>query len=106
MNEYNPDRWIIIKHTSSEETIYKVFGTWGGGYLSSDAWRINSGIESVTCDEDYYCFKGFSGSVYKCYKNSYGVTGSYNYGILNQLESKLGVELLSKEQFLEEFYCD
>ena len=39
-----------------------------GGYGGGDSWRMNSGIKSFTEDDEYYYFKGLSGSVYKCYK--------------------------------------
>lgn len=74
MNEYKPDRWIILKITNGEKVIYKVMGGWYGGYLGADSWRINSGISKVELDGDTYNFHGHSGSIYLCHKNSYGTT--------------------------------
>jgi hypothetical protein len=73
-----PDKWVIVK---IDET-YKVFATWYGGYLSGERWRMNSGIVSIEEDDDFYYFKGYSNSIYKCNKKSYG-TSFWTYGILN-----------------------
>ena len=70
-----PEKWMILKIDGIDKH-YRVFGSWSGGYLDSDEWRMNSGIVSVTEDEDFFYFKGYSGSVYKCRKGMYG-TSSY-----------------------------
>lgn len=74
MNEYNPDRWVILKLTNNQKIFYKVLGVWFGGYLQGDSWRVNSGITKVELDGDVYKFYGRSGSVYICNKNNYGMT--------------------------------
>ena len=77
MSEYTPDKWVVVKLTTpTQGTIYKAIGGWSGGYLDGDSWRINSGVVKVTEDKNYYYFIGHSGSVYKCSKNSYGLTVS------------------------------
>lgn len=81
MNTYNPENWEIVKITGTDPH-YRVFGSWRGGYASGDSWRMNSGITGVTEDEDYYYFKGHSGSVYQCHKGAYGRLGLYNEGVL------------------------
>lgn len=81
---YAPDRWVLLKITNKGEVIYKVFGTWVGGYLEGDAWRLNSGISKVTEDEDYYYFYGYSSSCYQVNKLSHGTT-AYTKGVLNNL---------------------
>jgi hypothetical protein len=43
---------------------------------------MNSGIVSVTEDDDFYFFTGSSGSVYNCNKQSQGISG-YGSGVLN-----------------------
>lgn len=78
--ETNPDYWCIIK-IPNKEPIYKIFATWKGGYLGSDSWKANSGIEKVIDKETYYEIIGFSGSIYKCYKTAYGTT-SYGNNVL------------------------
>lgn len=87
MSTQNPDRWLVVKVQPVDETLdahYRVFATWGGGYLQGQSWKINSGIESVTEDENYFYFLSASGSTYGCLKGSYGITG-YGLGILNGL---------------------
>ena len=79
-----PDKWVVIK-IENTETFYKVFGSWAGGYLDGDRWKLNSGIVSVEEDDDNYYFTGHSGSCYKCNKNGYGVMTSYSQGVLNDL---------------------
>jgi hypothetical protein len=77
-----PERWVILKLPNDE---YKVFGTWAGGYLDGDRWKLNSGIKKVEQDNDFYYFIGFSGSIYKCHKNGYGTATSYGLGVLNNI---------------------
>jgi hypothetical protein len=70
-----PDRWVVVTITREDDsTIDKVLAGFYGGYLYGDAWRINSGIERVDTFDDRYEFHGYSGSVYVCYKNRYGMT--------------------------------
>lgn len=71
MSEYNPDKWLMIRINGTDPH-YRIFGSWFGGFLDGDAWRLNSGVKSVTEDDDYYYFNGNSGSVYKCFKEAYG----------------------------------
>lgn len=95
---YRPNKWLLVKiYTKKYGIIYKVFGTWGGGYLDSDAWRLNSGISKIQYHKDFYFFEGFSGSIYRCYKNSYGVTGASNMAVLNGLKNK-GCEILDEKE--------
>ena len=77
-----PDRWVIFKLPNN---YYKVFGTWAGGYLGGDGWKLNSGISKVEQDENFYYFIGFSGSCYKCHKKAYGTATSYGLGVLNKI---------------------
>ena len=76
------ERWVILKLPNNN---YKVFGTWAGGYLDGDRWKLNSGISEVEQDENFYYFIGFSGSCYKCHKKGYGTATSYGLGILNKI---------------------
>ncbi len=79
-----PEKWVILKVQDN----YKVFGTWAGGYLGRDRWKLNSGIEKVEQDEHFYYFIGFSGSIYKCHKGGYGVTTSYGRAVLDKIIEK------------------
>lgn len=76
---YIPEGWVVFKIRD----VYKVFGSWGGGYLDGDSWRINSGIESIEEEVDALVFKGYSGSEYFCLKGSYGRISGYNLSVLN-----------------------
>ena len=80
-----PEKWVILKIEDNNNIHYKVFGTWAGGYLGVDRWKVNSGISEVKQDEDYYYFIGFSGSCYKCHKKLYGILTSFGHGVLNDI---------------------
>lgn len=71
-NVYKPDNWVIIK-IKGDAPHYRVLAGWSGGYLNGSSWRLNSGITSVVEDDSYLLFKGSSGSVYRCHKESYGL---------------------------------
>ena len=103
MTQYNPDKWLIVKLTATDtHTVhYRVFGTWSGGYLDGDSWKLNSGITAVTVDADgYYHFTGSSGSVYICHPRAYGSTG-YGHSVLHSLIARradsVTIEALSEE---------
>lgn len=88
MTTYSPDKWMLIQITGTDPH-YRVFGAWSGGYTTGDSWRLNSGVESVDEDDEYYYFKGHSGSVYKCHKDAYG-SNSYGFGVINGLIERSG----------------
>jgi|SaaInlStandDraft_2_1057019.scaffolds.fasta_scaffold57280_2 hypothetical protein len=68
---YTPDNWVVLEiKPEGKETIHKVLTGVSGGYLDGDSWRMNSGIESVEEDGDYYMVHGFSGSTYRCHKGA------------------------------------
>lgn len=70
-----PDKWILVKVTTEDkEVLYKILAGWYGGYTTGDSWKLNSGIESVEEFPEYYLVKGFSGSIYRCFKNSEGLS--------------------------------
>tara|TARA_R110000868_G_scaffold543_9_gene3957 strand:- start:3803 stop:4138 length:336 start_codon:yes stop_codon:yes gene_type:complete len=82
---YCPDRWVVVKISHPDDkSHYRVFGTWLGGYLDGDNWRLNSGIVRVEEREKEYRFFGTSGSVYSCLKNYYG-TNYYTQGVLENI---------------------
>lgn len=85
MSEYTPDKWMIVKITNDKnESHYRIFACWYGGYLGSDSWKLNSGITKVVESGDYYFFEGSSGSTYICLKGAYGAS-SYGYSVLSNL---------------------
>lgn len=107
MSLYSPDKFLIIKMTSDLETTFKVFGSWVGGYLSGDSWRMNSGISEVVKQDNAYYLHGYSGSVYMIKPEQEGTTG-YTAGIVADLLEqakgyKYDVSLVTWEQFLREW---
>jgi hypothetical protein len=87
MSNVYPENWVVLKMTNlkTNETFYKVFASWVGGYLDGNRWKINSGITKVETDELNYIFHGLSGSSYICGKNNYGVNSSYSQSVLNSI---------------------
>jgi len=106
MSDYTPDKWLMVKLTNkNNESHYRIFACWYGGYLGSDSWKLNSGVTKITEDARSYYFEGSSGSVYICNKSYYGCSG-YGAGVLGDLitESKdtLDIEILPMEtNFME-----
>lgn len=86
MSYNNPDNWMLIK-ISGEDPHYRVFGSWYGGYLGADSWRLNSGIDSMIEEDDHYLFIGSSGSTYACRKGAYGAS-SYGMRVARGYEEK------------------
>jgi len=93
MSTYTPDRWMLVR-INGDKPHYRVFGSWYGGYLHGDSWRMNSGVKSYKEDDTYYYFSGESGSEYKCRKQCYGASG-YGRLVLASYEQK-GVTVLEE----------
>ena len=91
-----PDRWVMIKINHTSENIYKILASWYGGYTQGDIWRMNSSVVNVEEDGDFYNFYGFSGSVYRCHKNAYGMT-AYASSILEKFQDRAKTEMYSME---------
>ena len=71
---YEPDNWVIVEiEQDNGQPFHKVLGGWSGGYLDGNTWRMNSGIDRVVTDEDHYDIHGYSGSVYRCRKDTEGI---------------------------------
>ena len=89
MSAYTPDLWVIVEINSPKHgKIRKVLGSWYSGFGGSDEWRMNSGIEKVIDQGDYYDIVGYSGSIYKCYKNRVGWS-AYTNRVYNNLKKEL-----------------
>jgi hypothetical protein len=94
MNEYAPDAWQVIKIIGPEETIYKLFSTWYGGYTQGDSWKLNSGITSIKKVGKVYEVTGYSGSIYTvpahehCYR-----TTAWTGSVLAQMIEKSEYEI-------------
>lgn len=103
-NSYSFDGFALIKVTTPEETYFKVFGSRSGGYLDGDSWRLNSGVSSgvsaVQKDENYYYFRGNSGSLYKVPKWG-GRISSYCYAVLQQMLDACPETSLVKNEDIE-----
>jgi hypothetical protein len=102
---YNPNKFVIIKiHVNGEEPLYKIFASWRGGYLSGDSWKLNSGNCKVEKEDDHYLVHGYSGSIYKLNKNSYG-TYSYTNSVLSSYlavsSEAVEIVMLSEEEAME-----
>lgn len=104
MNEYTPDGWVILKVKMGQYNLYKVFGTWSGGFLEGPSWRINSGITSVREEDGCYKLYGYSGSVYNCHSYNEGVIDIHNGRVLsNYLENNINDRVVTFSEFKEEF---
>ena len=75
MSDYTPDRWIVVNFVNEGQRFNKVLAEWKGGYLDGDYWRMNSGITEAIEEPEHWLFHGASGSIYRCHKDRYGVTG-------------------------------
>jgi hypothetical protein len=78
---YIPDRWVIIKTPSVEDTLrYRVFAGWYGMYVQTARWRASSGITKIERmynddgEEIGYEIHNFTGSVYECFDASFGMS--------------------------------
>lgn len=122
MSKYTPDRWVVIKITHpNRPSHYRVFGSWYGGYLAGDSWRMNSGITKVTYDDvrpdgkesnenwtdSGYLFQGSSGSLYHCMYGAYGLSGYGTQVLLSLTKESLAndgtvIEILPEQtNFME-----
>lgn len=86
MSDYTPDRWVILEVNGEEGTIRKILGSWYGGYLGSDSWRMSSGITEVVEHDNHYEIHNHSGSIYTCYKNNIGMSNYTSRVFDNYLE--------------------
>lgn len=100
VNTYDPDEWVLIKVGGSDPH-YKIFGSWRGGYLDGDSWRMNSGIVRHEEWTDHFIFHGSSGSEYWCTKNSYGISSPYNNSVLLNYKDKFGEDFTILQELPE-----
>ena len=68
------DLWALIEVRSDAFEGHKVLASFLGGYLTTDGWRLNSGIVRIEKQEQAYLIHGVSGSVYMCPKGAYGMS--------------------------------
>lgn len=107
MSRHEPNLWVVLKVSDGEDSIFKVLGSWRGGYLDGDSWRLNSGITRVEREGDLLLFHGRTGSVYVCHEQAYGVSG-YTSMVFSSWKEKtdLSVEMLPEETDWESFDWD
>ena len=96
---YTPEEWALVK-IGGTDPHYRVFGSWRGGYLTGDSWRLNSGVVSVEEDGDYYLFHGHTGSVYSCHKEAYGIRSPWNASVLGDYASELFIPLTEQPDIM------
>lgn len=94
MTTYRPDRWVVVKDLRNGD--HRIMGSWYGGYLDGDSWRMSSGIVDVVEDGQHYNVHNYSGSVYVCYKDSEGVS-AYSSSVLDQYSALVETEEDSKQ---------
>jgi len=109
MSEYYPDKYVIVRITDIKtgEVHHRVLGSWFGGYLSGDSYRLNSGIEKYERTGDGRIrFYGGSGSLYEVDEKIYGMSihaQSWLAGIAEHNKDDVTVEVITLEEFEEEF---
>ena len=75
MNEYCPDRWVIVDYGGANgKDRYAIMAGWRGGYLYGDSWRRSSPLTSAVKKEDGWVVETGSGSRYFLSEKSIGVT--------------------------------
>jgi hypothetical protein len=97
MNDYNPDKWMLVK-VNGQTPHYRIFGSWYGGFAGADEWRLNSGVESVREEGNFYIFEGTSGSTYSCHKEAYGASSFGMSVVLNYEKKSQGTMTIIHEQ--------
>ena len=107
MSEYQPDKWVIVKFVKKDQAPwYKVLGSWYGGYLNGDSWRMSSGLKSIETFENHYEMHNHSGSVYKVNKNTNGMhltsAGIWADIEIQAKENDVEVSLIDVDQFNKE----
>lgn len=85
MNDYTPDKWVILEIYSKQDGTYrKILSSWYGGYIGQDEWRLSSTISNQSETENSFQFLVESGSIYSCNKKAYGLS-LLSTSILNKM---------------------
>ena len=90
MSMYTPDRWVVLEFNgpSMSEPVHKVFAGWYGGFTSGESWKLNSGIVKTKRNGKRWDFEGYSGSLYRCHEQGYGMSG-YMTNVLSTFRARL-----------------
>ena len=100
---YEPDDWVVVEvRYLNGDVERKVMAGWAGSYTSGRSWKLSSGITDETISpEKKFVFKNYSGSVYICDPNSYGLDW-YTASMLKAIEND-AVEYGAKVTLLAEY---
>lgn len=111
MSNYYPDSYQFISISSDKDSdkIIKLFAVWHGGYVGSDAWKLNSGVTKIEQDAVFanlYTVSGYSGSQYVVNKDSVKMS-SYGETVLRDIIEKAAaqgiiVQRISLEEAISE----
>lgn len=86
---YQPNGWVALKkiEPKGEAAYYKIFGSWNGGYLDGDSWRLSSGgsVQDIVEKDTEYHWVQHSGSEYTLNKHREGCLSAYNSFVLNNM---------------------
>jgi hypothetical protein len=82
---YIPDNWVVI-FMNGDAPHYRILAGWSGGYITSDSWRMNSGIVGVSKSDHVYHFQGYSGSTYSCHADLYGLRNNNSF-VMDKLKN-------------------
>jgi hypothetical protein len=87
--EYNPHNWVVVKITTPDTTMHKIWAGWG-----YEEWRCSSIIKKVTIAEapkkatKYLKIETDTGSIYNLKYEWYGLSG-ISQGAYENLQEKL-----------------
>lgn len=82
MSLHTPDRWTVLRLKQKDGTFeYKVLASFYGGFVGSNSWRLSSGTKETFEFDDYFEFHQYSGTIYRGYKDRYGMS-MYTQGVL------------------------
>lgn len=82
MRTYKPDLWLLLKITGpNSEPIFKILGSWYGGFGGSNSWRLSSGCLTPEIDGDSIVWPQSSGSTYEVSLKNIGAS-SYTQNVL------------------------
>ena len=70
-----PDKWEIIKIEANEQTAFRIFSSFYGGYGGSDSWLFSTNIAGIDNCKDYWFITTGSGNTYRLYKDRKGMSG-------------------------------
>lgn len=110
MNEYLPDRWVLLRVTpKGKEPFYKVLGGWAGVYVDPDYWKLSSGCVSIEDTGDAWVMPQASGSIYYCNKAREGftaLTADMLEFFRKQTKSECEFDVVSSAQGFEDVVLD